>query len=661
MAAEDFVHLELVDDTEDEYDSVKTQSQHYPEWSQLPPAIQDLLNQTPSPRLWGTHGLLSFRYGSSSHRDQLILTALKEIRRKIDSGRDHSIVATYLGNFFAHSVGLFLRRKGDIQTRDFYVADEINQCHRLVSNSDAMQTLCDAMNYLVEVCDAHLLVDHSPSAHRLHIDRLKGQLKLTPNPERKSVIQAKILSAQQTLSLRSMLTSGGSKLSVAKEYLQKTTADCLRRGTYFILSQEHQWLPLANGVDVNLETLVARKRFLNHHILGLANAICTIQPEDVDPTKLTASDRNRLFGPIPTLISRLAAENTARVQSILISLYLQLLGHNKHKYLIIYMGEGHNGKSLLLTLLREVLGELCAPLHKSILFVTKETASHSGFQVQLDSIRSGFMDDLGPRDTFNEQAVKMIVSPDVEMVMREAGHIRRGAAKARYRIGCSLLLCCNYGSLPQIKMDQALVNRFRIIPFEATFINQDPPADREDGKMLYRADPGLLDQLKQPHHLSQFLNYVIMAGRYYYLQNIKRYGEPLINEPQVQAELLRSMTSTEAATASSSSDFKGWWESYVINKPGESTPMATLAAAYANSEGITFKDPTKQFGQLLQTHYPHIVRDKKKQLMSTVDGIRAKRMVLMDYTLDPEVVLSIKIKPEPDDGDDGYSTSDDYC
>src|SRR3989338_132871 len=175
MAAEDFVHLELVDDTEDEYDSVKTQSQHYPEWSQLPPAIQDLLNQTPSPRLWGTHGLLSFRYGSSSHRDQLILTALKEIRRKIDSGRDHSIVATYHGNFFAHSVGLFLRRKGDIQTRDFYVADEINQCHRLVSNSDAMQTLCDAMNYLVEVCDAHLLVDHSPSAHQMGIRRMIDQ------------------------------------------------------------------------------------------------------------------------------------------------------------------------------------------------------------------------------------------------------------------------------------------------------------------------------------------------------------------------------------------------------------------------------------------------------------------------------------------------------
>ena len=105
-----------------------------------------------------------------------------------------------------------------------------------------------------------------------------------------------------------------------------------------------------------------------------------ILPKDVDPSKLTDSDRRRLFGNIPTLISRLAAENSARAQAILVSLYLQLLGHNKHKYLIIYIGEGHNGKSLLLTLLREVLGELCSPLHKSILFVTKETASHSAFK-----------------------------------------------------------------------------------------------------------------------------------------------------------------------------------------------------------------------------------------------------------------------------------------
>src|SRR3989338_3249685 len=257
------------------------------------------------------------------------------------------------------------------------------------------------------------------------------------------------------------------------------------------------------------------------------------------------------------------------------------------------------------------------------------------------------MDDLGPKDEFNEQAVKTIVSPDVELVMREAGHTRRGAAKARYRVGCCVVLCCNKGSMPKIRVDNAIVNRFRILPFVGIFLPQEPTAEQKaSGKAYYRAQPNLLDELKKPAELSKFFNYILMAGRYYYHRNIKLFGEPLVNEPQVQAELLASVGSSSEGPSSSapsegpsssmpsvSRTFEDWWESQVQYRPGESVPIVALAASYSEFSGRQFHDEAKEFGQLLQTYYPLIVRDKKKQLMTTVTGVRAKLMTIIDYQL----------------------------
>ena len=607
----------------------------YPEWDFLPQEVKLVLNKIPTPRLWDAAGLLSFRYGSPAVKEKLILGALRELRLKVDSARDHSVVASYLSNYFSHSVGLYLRREGDLQTRDLYVADERHHVHRLVSTADALQTVCDTMQYLIDVIDAKLLHGNSPSSQRSEIDCLKEELKRCSAAGKKGEIKEEVEKALKTLALRSMFTSNATKLCIAREFLQKVTANCLKRGIYAVLCQDTNWLPMANGYDVNLETLETRRRYLDHHIVGVTNAVFTIPLEDVKRPKLSEEDRRRLFGAIPTLINQLAANNPARAQAIIVSIYLQLLGHNKHKYLIIYEGDGHNGKSFLVTLLRETLGELCAPLHKSILFGGKETSSHSGFQIQLESIRSGFMDDLGPRDEFNEQAVKTIVSPDVELVMREAGHTRRGAAKARYRVGCSVVLCCNKGSMPKIRVDNAIVNRFRILPFVGIFLPQEPTAEQKaSGKAYYRAQPNLLDELKKPEELSKFFNYILMAGRYYYHRNIKLYGEPLVNEPQVQAELLAMTAASEGPSSSiSSRTFEEWWETQVQYRPGESVPIVTLAASYSKFSGRQFSDEAKEFGQLLQTHYPLIVQDKKKQLMTTVMGIRAKRMTVIDYQL----------------------------
>lgn len=632
----------LIDDSLEEVSSPPSSLlDHYPDWPTLPSFIQQNLSSAPQCQLWDEHGLAAFRYGSPQHRKYLIQLTLQELVNKIDSNRDHSVAAHYLANYFAHSVTLYVRRKGDLNTRDFYVADELHQVHRLVSTTDAQQTICDSMHYLIEILDAELLVGGSPHSQRREIDRLKKEIKNTPKAEH---LHDDLHRATQILTLRSMFTSNTNKQSIAREFMNKMNADCQRRGRYAIINQDTQWLPMSNGFDLNLTTLKLRKRWLDHHIIGLANAIFTVPAEELH-TSFSETTRRRLFGPIPTLLLQLAAGNPQRAQDITVSLYLQLLGHNKHKYLIFYMGQGHNGKSLLITLLREALGELSAPLHKSILFGGKETSSHSGFQIQLDSIRSGFMDDLGTRDVFNEQAVKMIVSPDVEMVMREAGHTRRGAAKARFRIGCSLVLACNYGAMPQIQMDQALVNRFRMIPFDATFVH----ADSVEGKPgYYKAEPGLLDKLKQPHHLSHFINYIVLAGRHYYDRNIRQHGEPLINERQMQEDLEKmlipigeeqlrspssSLVSFPSPSRSSSSTFQHWWDTHVMYRPGEHVPIATLASAYMSTTNTRFRDPTKEFGQLLQTHYPHILRDKKKQIMTSVDGVRAKRMVLFDYQL----------------------------
>jgi hypothetical protein len=469
------------------------------------------------------------------------------------------------------------------------------------------------------------------------MERLKGQVHRATGEAQRHELQEQVRLAQQVLVLRSMLTSAGNKTAIAKEFLNRLTSNCLRKGLSEVINQDQAWLAMPSGYDLNVETLAVRQRELYHNMVGLTKAVFTVPSEMVDRVP-TREERSSLFGPIPGLFNQLAAGNATRAQDIVVSLYLQLLGHNRAKYLIAFTGQGGNGKSLLLTLLRECLGELCAPLHKSILFSTKDFSSHSGFQVQLDSIRSGLFDDCGHRDTFNEQAVKTIVSPDCEMVLREAGHIRRGAAKARYRIGCSIIVAYNKGSFPQIQMDQALVNRFRVIPFAALFTAQ-MPLDPEPGRVYYPAKPHLLEQLKQPTNMSYFFNYICMAGRHYYRAHIQKLGEPLVNEPHIQAELEGALeagtgpASSAVIPLSQGSSFDDWWDRHVQYAVGAMVPIANLASAYMATGTSSFRDPTKEFGMLLQAHKPHLVQTKKRQLMTTVDGIRAKRMVLLDYEL----------------------------
>ena len=135
----------LIDDTDDLPSSPSSSplTQLYPDWSTLPFFIQQNLSSTPHCNLWDPNGLSSFRYGSLDHRKHLIQLTLQELVKKIDSSRDHSVAAHYLANYFAHSVTLYVRRQGDLNTRDFYVADELHQVHRLVSTTDAQQTICD--------------------------------------------------------------------------------------------------------------------------------------------------------------------------------------------------------------------------------------------------------------------------------------------------------------------------------------------------------------------------------------------------------------------------------------------------------------------------------------------------------------------------------------
>src|SRR3989338_6031294 len=293
---------------------------------------------------------------------------------------------------------------------------------------------------------------------------------------------------------------------------------------------------------------------------------------------------------------------------MIISLYLQLLGHNRDKYLIFWVGGGHNGKSLVLALLRRVLGPLAASLDKSILFRTKgKSKTCAGYDMQLVGIRSGTIDELSRQDELDDQAVKRIVSADVKVAMKEAYNHKKGAAKASFNISCSILMCYNDGSLPKFHRDAAMLNRIRIIRFPALFVNRQLTEEEEADDLVYRADIDLPVKLQDQRVQEQFLNFIITYGRFYYHRAKAARSEPL--PPNEEAKKLQ-LGPDDPICVNPKPDpietIQEWFARRTLAQPGSHVSIDKLAALYCQDFKVVFQKPVQEFWNRLYKKRPDL-------------------------------------------------------
>lgn len=599
----------LVDDDEDGSSILID----FPDWDEIPSDIRAQLKANRHATLQNECGLALYRFGSEDKRYALLTDTFDYLLIKIDSGRDSAIIADALHPYMAHKAQLCTRYPNDIHSVGWHSSDEKKGLLNPITEAQVKQVLGTHLSELVDVIDDHLLFKADPRKTRRRIVQLKTFLKDANDGSDFEPIKIELHRYEKALELRSTL-GGSGKTAIINHYLNASMRNLIAREAPVIQGNTN-WFP-CRDYDVNLNNGMIRRRWLHFNVTNTANANYTVPAKlaRTRPSKWSNKDRETYFGLMDKLFNEISANDSISHREILTSLYLQLLGHNHDKYLLFWVGKGHNGKSLLLSLLRRVLGGLAASLDKRVLFRVKGKAkpAHGGYELQLTDIRSGTIDELSCQDELDDDAVKRIVSADVILALRTPYKCGSGAVKAQHNISCSILMCYNDGSLPKFHQDEAMLNRIRIIRFPALFVNRDVTEEEQAQGNVFRADTELATELQDPHVQEQFLNYVITYGRFYYWQAKQAGQEPL--PPNEEAHQLRRNASTPIdpipVTPAMSDNLRDWFTRRVAIRPDARVATVQLAALWCKDLNLSFKKPEREFNNRLGKQLPDIAKNR---------------------------------------------------
>jgi phage/plasmid-associated DNA primase len=138
-----------------------------------------------------------------------------------------------------------------------------------------------------------------------------------------------------------------------------------------------------------------------------------------------------------------------------------MISGNKLRYVYFCIGEGRNGKSLFIKMLKKMFSIMVKPVSKDIVIQNKNKSSITTELEKLDKIRIGFISELKEDDNLNVVMLKAI-SGDDEIDVRKLFKTNEEILPT-----ANMLYATN--EMPKFKVEKAFVERFVVIPFNNEF------------------------------------------------------------------------------------------------------------------------------------------------------------------------------------------------
>ena len=248
------------------------------------------------------------------------------------------------------------------------------------------------------------------------------------------------------------------------------------------LNRSHPYLiPMKNNKCYDLQTSKIIDRLQEHYFSYCFNAEYT----DNKSSK------------VEKMINDICCGNTEEV------LYLQKIlsycfsGLNEGQLIFVFNGCGANGKSLILSLLDNIMGNFYAAVDKAIMIKDNKSSNVSNALYALTNKRVGFVSETNEGEQLNEDIAKKISGGDKLSCKKLYSNLGEFDTKLTIK----LILCTN--NLPQFNSTQhSLVRRIRLFKFNATFCDN-PKKSNE-----YKKDEGLLNDILK-NHLNEFFSWII--------------------------------------------------------------------------------------------------------------------------------------------------------
>jgi len=167
-----------------------------------------------------------------------------------------------------------------------------------------------------------------------------------------------------------------------------------------------------------------------------------------------------------------------------------LIGGNKNQTINNYIGVGQNGKSVLIQLMEDVLGDYKGDVALSL--ITEKRGSIGGVSpeiVGLKGIRFAVMQEPSKDDVINEGMMKQLTGGD--KVQGRALYSDVVSFTPQFK----MVVCANY--FMEIKsQDHGTWRRIRAVEFESLF-TENPTADDPDKPHQFKLDKNIIDKFKK--------------------------------------------------------------------------------------------------------------------------------------------------------------------
>jgi len=128
-----------------------------------------------------------------------------------------------------------------------------------------------------------------------------------------------------------------------------------------------------------------------------------------------------------------------------------------HRYIYFWIGNGSNGKSLVLSLIQKIFGKGADIISKDVVLKKKGNTHLTTELEKLDKTRFGFVTELEESDVLNEPMIKAISGSDPLNV--------RGICKTDETIYPTANINIISNELPKFKVEKAICDRIRMFPF----------------------------------------------------------------------------------------------------------------------------------------------------------------------------------------------------
>ena len=408
----------------------------------------------------------------------------------------------------------------------FYLWNKQHRIWEIVRQSAETYRLQEACNHIIGACE-----------YSIHTTNIALQeAKKTDSQTEKS--QAEV-TLKKLRSLISKLKTASFKKNLWAD-LKIQTAQSLF-GQMDIVSP---MIPLNNGYNYDIFTgnSILRSFSDNNKYTHTINAHIDDSIKTIIPNEDSSEDHHFVFN----FFKQLCCQDIELTVYLISMLGIYISGNVFDKSLMLIVGTGSNGKSVLHRIYGHLLSESYTTIDTALAFLTgngRASSSHTASIVKLLEKRVGLICEAEKQSRgLNITLIKQITGGD-PVSYRACGAPKEEQAA----IPIHIIMFANPGDIPYMNpIDKALRERVKYIPFKAEFTKNESLVNND--KHVYLADYLIEDRLKEPGNLDIFFTMMAIGAQTY------RSNNNYIPEPQVVIDSTNKFF-TKKYELSSYSDF----------------------------------------------------------------------------------------------------------